>query len=278
MLSLPRCFLQKNIEQFYFLKEDELYASLEKIQSSVYWLVYRSNMSRKSHGVIFDLDLLESFLSVCTSLNFLHREADLLEQYVDMNKEAFRKILKKYDKCTGECTMELLSEIRDINPFLDGNRVRRLKASVVSVIQHLETIRSSFSMIKKELVVAVGIFDEFHSGHENLLLSMKEFGHQLAVGVYDDAAAHALYGSYPNQCLESRINRLAEWDNIIVFPINSPDPRDAIRNMTEALRTESVCFVSGKNHEEFPMQFQLEDLMPVYIVPSWPSLFQMEVH
>merc|ERR1712087_727348 len=73
----------------------------------------------------------QNFIYAKKSLSTFNRELSLILEFLDLNTTAFSKILKKYDKVTGETTREnRMAEIRKRCPFLNGYVIAAMKEQV----------------------------------------------------------------------------------------------------------------------------------------------------
>ena len=100
------------------------------------------------------------------SLMTFERELELLLDFLELNKTAFSKILKKFDKKTGSTIREeRLAKIAETHAFLEGAVLRELKDEVESLIEEVNTMKPSLPKgWENRKVYTIGCFDLFHRG------------------------------------------------------------------------------------------------------------------
>jgi cytidyltransferase-like protein len=130
----------------------------------------------------------QKYIYAWKSLTTFDRELELLLSFVDLNKTAFSKILKKYDKKTGSSIREgKLAGLLEKMPFLEGNVLRELREETTALIKEVNGLKPSLPKgWEKRKVYTIGCFDLFHRGHQNVLLALRAFGHYIVAGIHDD--------------------------------------------------------------------------------------------
>lgn len=174
----------------------------------------------------------KAFIYAKKSLATFSRELALLLQFVELNKTAFFKILKKFDKRTGSSIQgETMAEIMYVLGFLDGLVLQKMKKHVDELIDKVNALKPQLPEgWENRKVYTIGCFDLFHRGHENVLLSLREFGYYVVAGIHDDASYYQLKQKNTIENLETRIAKVKPYvDQIFVIP--STDPLPYIRAM-----------------------------------------------
>lgn len=208
---------------------DSAFAALTKRQSfgtKQAWLKeeYRRMGSSKE---------FKAFIYAKKSLATFSRELALLLEFLDLNKVAFSKILKKFDKRTGSSVREeKLAEIYGRLPFLEEHQdLKTMKEHVDDLIDEVNALKPQLPEgWENRKVYTIGCFDLFHRGHQNVLLSLREFGYYVVAGIHDDASYYQLKKKNTIDNLETRIENVKPFvDQIFVIP--STDPLPYIRAM-----------------------------------------------
>ncbi|VEU36021.1 unnamed protein product [Pseudo-nitzschia multistriata] len=212
----------------------------------------------------------QDFIYAKKSLVTFQRELDLLLEFLDINKTAFSKILKKFDKQTGSSFREdRLDEILQRNAFLEGEVLMKMKRRVEGLIEEVTSLKPRLpNGWENRKVYTIGCFDLFHRGHQNVLLSLREFGAYLIVGIHDDESYFKLKNKYTIDNLETRMNNVKPFaDQIYVIP--STDPLVYIKNMVsdQDIANGSCCYARGDDMLNFPSREWVESVMPVHFVP-----------
>lgn len=189
---------------------------------------------------------------------------------MEINTTAFSKILKKFDKQRGSSLREeRLEKILDRNAFLDGEDLRKMKTMVEGLIEEVTSLKPRLpDGWENRKVYTIGCFDLFHRGHQNVLLSLREFGAYLIVGIHDDESYFKLKNKYTIDNLEARINNVKPFaDQIYVIP--STDPLLYIKSMVsdQDVANGSCCYARGDDMLQFPSREWVETVMPVHFVP-----------
>eukprot|EP00591_Stephanopyxis_turris_P005585 CAMPEP_0195530970 /NCGR_PEP_ID=MMETSP0794_2-20130614/34090_1 /TAXON_ID=515487 /ORGANISM="Stephanopyxis turris, Strain CCMP 815" /LENGTH=407 /DNA_ID=CAMNT_0040662599 /DNA_START=73 /DNA_END=1296 /DNA_ORIENTATION=+ len=216
--------------------------------------------SQHFHHYIYAKKSLDTFL----------RELNLLIEFLDLNKMAFSKILKKFDKVTGSCIREeQMNEIFERNSYLEGDALRELKGQVKDMLHDTEENKPCLpDGWGDRKVYTIGCFDLFHRGHQNVLKSLREFGYFIVAGIHDDESYFKLKKKYPIDSLETRMKNVKPFvDQIYVIP--STDPLLYIKSMVSEQDIESgqCCYARGDDMLEFPGRPWVESVMPVHFVP-----------
>ena len=174
----------------------------------------------------------KAFIYAKKSLVTFSRELALLMDFVELNKTAFSKILKKFDKRTGSSLRDsTLNEIESRLPFLDNTELAELKRTVDSYIVDVNALRPQLpDGWERRKVYTIGCFDLFHRGHQNVLMSLREFGYYIVAGIHDDESYFKLKNKYTIDNIETRMKNVKPYvDQIYVIP--STDPLPYIRAM-----------------------------------------------
>lgn len=174
----------------------------------------------------------KAFIYAKKSLATFSRELTLLLQFLDLNKMAFSKILKKFDKRTGSSIREeKMAEIMRTFAFLEGTVLIKLKKHVDVLIDEVNALKPQLPEgWENRKVYTIGCFDLFHRGHQNVLLSLREFGYYVVAGIHDDASYFQLKQKDTIENLETRMANIKPFcDQIFVIP--STDPLPYIRAM-----------------------------------------------
>lgn len=121
----------------------------------------------------------KAFIYAKKSLATFDRELSLLLEFLELNKTAFSKILKKFDKRTGSSIREdKLADIMKSNAYLEGVALKELKETVEDLINEVNSLKPELPEgWENRKVYTIGCFDLFHRGHQNVLLSLREFGY-----------------------------------------------------------------------------------------------------
>lgn len=204
------------------------------------------------------------------SLTTFHRELELLLDFLELNKTAFSKILKKFDKKTGSSIREeSLAEIEERVTFLNGNVLRELQEEVSCLIEEINSLKPSLPKgWEKRKVYTIGCFDLFHRGHQNVLMSLREFGCYIVAGIHDDESYFKLKNKYTIDNLETRMKNVKPFvDQLYVIP--STDPLMYIKSMVseQDIASGACCYARGDDMLQFPGREWVESVMPVHFVP-----------
>lgn len=204
------------------------------------------------------------------SLDTFARELDLVLEFLNLNKMAFSKILKKYDKRTGSCIRdEKLAELGVSHAFLDGDKVREMRLGVSEMLRQVKRLRPILPEgWGSRKVYTIGCFDLFHRGHQNALLSLREFGHFVVAGIHDDESYFKLKNKYTIDNLETRMNNVKPYvDQLFVIPSTSPDLYLKSMVSEQDIETGSCCYARGDDMLDFPGREWVESVMPVHFIP-----------
>lgn len=198
------------------------------------------------------------------------REIDLLLEFVEINKTAFYKILKKFDKRMGTCVCEdRVGKILERNTFLNGEDLRRMKDTIEENVYEISELKPRLpSGWEHRKVYTIGCFDLFHRGHQNVLLSLREFGAYIIVGIHDDNSYFQLKNKHTIDNLNVRMKNVKPFaDQIYVIP--STDPLIYTQSMVsdQDIANGSCCYARGDDMLNFPSREWVESVMPVHFVP-----------
>jgi len=212
----------------------------------------------------------QDYIYAKKSLVTFQRELDLLIEFLELNTTAFDKILKKFDKQRVSSFRKMRLEIiKESNDFLNGEELKKMRTMVGKMIEEVTSLKPCLpNGWEKRKVYTIGCFDLFHRGHQNVLLSLREFGAYLIVGIHDDESYFKLKNKYTIDNLETRINNVKPFtDQIYVIP--STDPLLYIKSMVseEDISNGSCCYARGDDMLKFPSREWVESVMPVHFVP-----------
>jgi cytidyltransferase-like protein len=216
----------------------------------------------------------QSFIYAKKSLATFDRELDLLLEFLELNATAFSKILKKFDKRTGlNARDEYLADLHKSHAYLEGDVLRELQERVTGLIDEVNALKPSLPQgWEDRKVYTIGCFDLFHRGHQNVLLSLREFGYYIVAGIHDDESYFKLKNKYTIDNLETRMNNVKPFvDQLYVIP--STDPLLYIKSMVsdQDIETGSCCYARGDDMLNFPGRDWVESVMPVHFVPRTES-------
>lgn len=212
----------------------------------------------------------QNYIYAVKSLCTFDRELDLLLEFLSLNKTAFGKILKKYDKRTGSLVREeRLAELHETHSFLDGEVLSELKDTVTRLIDEAHALKPSLPEGWEERkVYTIGCFDLFHRGHQNVLVSLREFGYFIVAGIHDDESYYQLKSKYTVDNLETRMRNVKPFvDQLFVIPSTDPTPYLQAMTSEQDVETGSCCYARGDDMLQFPGREWVESVMPVHFVP-----------
>mmetsp|Transcript_10276 Transcript_10276/g.20574 ORF Transcript_10276/g.20574 Transcript_10276/m.20574 type:complete len:437 (-) Transcript_10276:298-1608(-) len=212
----------------------------------------------------------QNYIYAKKSLCTFDRELDLLLEFLSLNKTAFGKILKKYDKRTGAMIREeKLAELAESHAFLDGEVLAELKDRVVAMIDEVCALKPTLPEGWEERkVYTIGCFDLFHRGHQNVLMALREFGYFIVAGIHDDESYFKLKNKYTVDNLETRMKNVKPFvDQLYVIPSTSPTPYLKAMVSEQDIETGSCCYARGDDMLQFPGREWVESVMPVHFVP-----------
>jgi len=237
----------------------------EKRTSSSRKEAYR-RMGRSAH--------FQNFIYAKKSLATFDRELSLILEFLNLNKTAFSKILKKSDKLCGTANRaRRMEETQNLLPFLKGTSITSMKEQVEDMIAEVNEIKPKLpDGWGGRKVYTIGCFDLFHRGHQNVLLSLREFGHYIVAGIHDDQSYYKLKKKYPIDNLETRMRNVKPLvDQLYVIP--STDPLLYIQSVvsTQDIEAGSCCYARGDDMLQFPGREWVESVMPVHFVPRTES-------
>lgn len=212
----------------------------------------------------------QAYIYAKKSLMTFARELDLLGEFINLNYTGFSKILKKWDKRTGSSIRdEKLSELVHTHPFLQGTVFSDLNKTVLGLIDEVVSMKPRLPEgWETRKVYTIGCFDLFHRGHQNVLLSLREFGYYIVAGIHDDASYFKLKNKYTIDNLETRMKNVKPFvDQLYVIP--STDPLMYIQSMVseQDIETGACCYARGDDMLQFPGREWVESVMPVHFVP-----------
>lgn len=212
----------------------------------------------------------QSYIYAKKSLDTFARELDLVLEFLSLNKTAFSKILKKYDKRTGSCIRnQKLDELSLNQSFLDGQKIRDLRQGVSEMLRLVKRLRPILPEgWGSRKVYTIGCFDLFHRGHQNALQSLREFGHFVVAGIHDDESYFKLKNKYTIDNLETRMKNVKPYvDQLFVIPSTKPDLYLQSMVSEQDIETGSCCYARGDDMLNFPGREWVESVMPVHFIP-----------
>lgn len=212
----------------------------------------------------------EDYIYSKKALDTFQREIDLLLEFLEINTTALTKILKKFDKKTGASIREeRLKVIMERNSYLKGHKLHSIKETVLELIAEVVSLKPCLPEgWESRKVYTIGCFDLFHRGHQNVLMSLREFGAYIVAGIHDDESYYMLKTKYTIDNLETRMENIKPFvDQIFVIP--STDPLLYIKSMVsdQDIATGSCCYARGDDMLDFPGREWVESVMPVHFVP-----------
>jgi len=212
----------------------------------------------------------QNYIYAKKSLGTFDRELNLLVEFLALNKTGFRKILKKFDKRNGTAiSEEKLAELAKTHAFLDGKVLSELKDRVTAMIDETHALKPTLPEGWEERkVYTIGCFDLFHRGHQNVLMSLREFGYFIVAGIHDDESYFQLKNKYTVDNLETRMANVKPFvDQIYVIPSTKPDLYLKSMVSDQDIETGSCCYARGDDMLNFPGRDWVESVMPVHFVP-----------
>lgn len=212
----------------------------------------------------------QDFIYAKKSLVTFEREVGLLLDFLTMNRVAFQKILKKFDKRTKSSIQgEKLALIYARNEYFDGAKLTELRERANKLLDEVTSLKPELPRgWENRKVYTIGCFDLFHRGHQNVLLSLREFGYFIVAGIHDDASYFKLKNKYTIDNLETRMANVKPYvDQLFVIP--STDPLVYVKSMVsdQDIATGSCCYARGDDMLNFPGREWIESVMPVHFVP-----------
>lgn len=216
----------------------------------------------------------QDFIYAKKSLATFDRELDLLLEFLELNATAFSKILKKFDKKNESSVKEeYLAELHSTHTFLQGSVLRELQERVNDMIDEVNSLKPRLPEgWEDRKVYTIGCFDLFHRGHQNVLMSLREFGYFIVAGIHDDESYFKLKNKYTIDNLETRMKNVKPFvDQLFVIP--STDPLLYIKSVVsdQDIETGSCCYARGDDMLNFPGREWVESVMPVHFVPRTES-------
>jgi cytidyltransferase-like protein len=220
----------------------------------------RMGKSKHFHDFIYSKKSLVTF----------DRELSFLLEFLDLNKTAFSKILKKFDKRTGASIREgRLAEIIEEHAYLNGQVLRDLQNQVVALIDEVNSLKPRLPEgWESRKVYTIGCFDLFHRGHQNVLISLREFGYYIVAGIHDDESYFKLKNKYTIDNLETRMENVKPFvDQLFVIPSTDPELYLKMVVSEQDIETGACCYARGDDMLQFPGREWVESVMPVHFVP-----------
>ena len=157
--------------------------------------------------------------------------------------------------------------------FLSGEKFRELQNGVSKLLKEVKAHKPSLpSGWGERKVYTIGCFDLFHRGHQNILMSLREFGYFIVAGIHCDESYFKLKNKYTIDNLETRMMNVKPFvDQMYVIP--STDPNLYLKSMVseQDIMTGSCCYARGDDMLQFPGREWVESVMPVHFVPRTES-------
>lgn len=212
----------------------------------------------------------QKYIYAKKSLVTFQREVELILEFLELNQTAFSKILKKFDKKMGTSIREEnLKRIKEALPFLNSSTMKELREETCLLIKETNDLKPSLPEGWTERkVYTIGCFDLFHRGHQNVLMSLREFGCYIVAGIHDDESYFQLKNKYTIDNLETRMKNVKPFvDQLYVIP--STDPLLYTQSMVsqQDIDTGACCYARGDDMLNFPGREWIESVMPVHFVP-----------
>lgn len=219
-------------------------------------------------------DHFKHFIYAKKSLATFSRELELLIEFLGLNQMAFSKILKKFDKRTGQVTRdESMEELLEKYSYLSGAYLSSVQEHIAELLDEVDSMKPRLpERWEERKVYTIGCFDLFHRGHQNVLLSLREFGYYIVAGIHDDESYFKLKNKYTIDNLETRMKNVKPFvDQLYVIP--STDPLLYIQSVVsqQDIDTGSCCYARGDDMLQFPGREWVESVMPVHFVPRTES-------
>ena len=218
----------------------------------------------------------QNYIYAKKSLDTFARELDLVLEFLDLNYTAFSKILKKYDKINNSQTplrQEKLTQLLDTHSYLEGKQIQKLKDGVQQMSKEVQRLKPNLPKgWEQRKVYTIGCFDLFHRGHQNVLMSLREFGYFIVAGIHDDESYFKLKNKYTIDNLETRMKNVKPFvDQLFVIP--STDPELYLKSMVseQDIMAGKCCYARGDDMLQFPGREWVESVMPVHFVPRTES-------
>ena len=104
--------------------------------------------------------------------------------------------------------------------------------------------------------------------HQNVLVSLRDFGYYIVAGIHDDHSYFQLKNKYTIENLETRMKNVKPYvDQLYVIP--STDPLLYIQSVVSEkdIETGACCYARGDDMLDFPSRDWVESVMPVHFVP-----------
>lgn len=233
-----------------------------------------SSILKEEYRRVGKSDHFQKFIYAKKSLSTFDRELDLLLEFLQLNLTAFSKIYKKYDKRTGSFSREeSMKKILSSLPFLKGKFLSKLQERVAALILEVDELKPTLPEgWENRKVYTIGCFDLFHRGHQNVLLSLREFGYYIVAGIHDDESYFKLKNKYTIDNLETRMKNVKPFvDQLFVIP--STDPLLYVQGVVsdQDIEAGSCCYARGDDMLNFPGREWIESVMPVHFVPRTES-------
>ncbi|CAB9512673.1 Ethanolamine-phosphate cytidylyltransferase [Seminavis robusta] len=240
------------------------------LETTITQLVGSNEGLKDSYRKMGESKHFHKYIYAKKSLTTFHRELALLLEFLELNKTAFSKILKKFDKkCRTSIREERLAKLAETHSFLEGDVLRELKDEVAFMVEEVNSLKPSLpNGWENRKVYTIGCFDLFHRGHQNVLLSLREFGCYIVAGIHDDESYIKLKNKPTIDKLETRMNNVKPYvDQIYVIP--STDPLTYIKSMVsdQDIASGGCCYARGDDMLKFPGRDWVESAMPVHFVP-----------
>jgi cytidyltransferase-like protein len=216
----------------------------------------------------------QNYIYAKKSLDTFARELDLLLEFLDLNYTGFSKILKKYDKINGSAIRESkMTELIETHSYLKGSKITQLRERMSTLIEEVKMLKPDLpDGWGQRKVYTIGCFDLFHRGHQNVLISLREFGYYIVAGIHDDTSYFKLKNKYTIDNIETRMRNVKPFvDQIYVIP--STDPELYLKSMVseQDILSGKCCYARGDDMLQFPGREWVESVMPVHFVPRTES-------
>ena len=104
-----------------------------------------------------------------------------------------------------------------------------------------------------KVVFSASILDLCHSGHLNLLRTMRKRGDKVIMVLHDDYSCFLIKDKFPIWDLKRRIKALKMTglvDKVMVSKF--PDPTDQFKKIIKRYKKEDLLYIRGDDNKKFP--------------------------
>ena len=198
--------------------------------------------------------------------------------YVSLFKQLEERATIKQTKTT--VSINLASEFNSSTSFIEENAFNNQAFThdqsqcVVSNKQENTSchLQCKISLLETKIdnrvdkVYTIGCFDLFHEGHRRLLERMREYGHEVIVGVHDSRSIYKLKNRVPIDGTETRMLNVKRYADQ-VYCVAGTDPSNFIMSIVHLRENETALYIRGDDMANFPSRHIVEQLMPIKFLP-----------